>query len=556
MRLSRLFGTTLREAPAEARTPSHRLLLRAGMVRQVAGGTYSHLPLGWRVLQKIKAILREELDAIGGQEMRWPVAQPAELQPEGGRHHDPDPGLDLDVTHEEVIGYLARGEIHSYRQLPFMVYQIRTRFRDEPRPRGGPIRAREYLIKDGYSFHAGQSDLDSLYQQVFEAYLEVFQRCGVDVLPVEAGPQVMGEAGAHAFMAVNDHGEQILIVCDGCGYSATAGAAVAGIPSEVRAPQLPLLKVATPGMTTIEEVARYLDVPTSQTLKAIFYVAAEELLFVVIRGDLQVNETKLAHLLNVNELRLAAAEEVGRAGLPAGYASPIGQSGKARIVADASISSGSNFVAGANEAGYHLRNVNYPRDFRTDVIGQFAAVRERDPCACCGAPLRILRGIELARIIKLGADYSERMGATFLDSKGRPQPLVMGRYGVELGRLMSAVVEQHHDERGIVWPPSIAPYQVHLISLGGQPEIVETAESVYDGLASSGLQVLYDDREESAGVKFNDADLIGIPLRVTVGSRGLAAGGVEVKQRPLLEGEIVPIQALSGRVCELLKRHN
>ena len=564
MRLSKLFGNTLREVPAEAQMISHQLLLRAGMIRQVATGIYAYLPLGWRVLHKIGAILREEMDAIGGQEMRMPSVQPAELWQKTGRYHEAGPVLArfldrnqrelvLGITHEEVVTYLARGEIHSYRQLPFMVYQIQTKFRDEPRSRGGLIRAREFSMKDGYSFHADYADLDTFYQQVFGAYLKVFERCGVDVLAVEADPGVMGGVGSHEFMALNDDGEDILILCDGCGYSANAEGAVAGSQPGIREAELPLLKVATPGTTTIEEVAHYLQVPPRQTLKAIFYVAAGELVFVVIRGDLEVNETRLARLLNVEELRLAEWQEVERAGIRAGYASPVGWGGQARIVADMSVKSGSNFVAGANEEGYHLCNVNYPRDFRIDTIAEFAAVRAGDPCAHCGAPLEASRGIELGHIFKLGTKYSERMGATFLDSEGRTQTPVMGCYGLGLGRLMSAVAEQCHDERGLIWPPSVAPYQVHLVSLGRPSEIVKVAETVYDGLARSRLEVLYDDREESPGVKFNDADLIGVPLRVTVGSRSLSAGGVEVKRRSLPEAEIVPIDTLSAKVCELLE---
>ena len=563
MRLSKLFGNTLREIPAEAQMISHQLLLRAGMIRQVATGIYAYLPLGWRVLHKIEAILREEMDAIGGQEMRMPSVQPAELWQETGRYHEAGPALArfldrnqrelvLGITHEEVVTYLARGEIHSYRQLPFMVYQIQTKFRDEPRSRGGLIRAREFSMKDGYSFHADFADLDSFYEQVFQAYLRVFRRCGVDVLPVQADPGVMGGASSHEFVALNDQGEDSLIVCGGCGYSANAENAVARSQPRIEEEELPLLKVATPGTTTIEGVAHYLQVTPQQTLKTLFYIAAGELVFVVIRGDSEVNETRLARLLDVAELRLAERDEVERAGIKPGYTSPVGWGGKVRIVADTSITSGSNFVAGANEEGYHLRNVNYPRDFRIDTLAQFAAVRAGDPCACCGAPLKGSRGIELGHIFKLGIKYSERLRVTFLDTEGHTQTPVMGCYGLGLGRLMSAVAEQSHDERGLIWPSSIAPYQIHLVSLGRAPEILEAAENAYAALSRSRLEVLYDDRDESPGVKFNDADLIGIPLRLTVGPRSLAAGGVEAKRRSLTEAEIVPIDSLSARVRELL----
>lgn len=563
MRLSKLFGNTLREVPAEAQMTSHQLLLRAGMIRQVATGIYAYLPLGWRVLHKIEAILREEMDAIGGQEMRMPSVQPAELWQETGRYHEAGPVLArfldrnqrelvLGITHEEVVTYLARGEIHSYRQLPFMVYQIQTKFRDEPRSRGGLIRAREFSMKDGYSFHADSADLDTFYEQVFQAYLRVFERCGARVLPVEADPGVMGRVGSHEFMALNDQGEDNLVMCDGCGYSANAENAVAGSQASIEGAELPLLKVATPGTTTIEDVAHYLQVEPQQTLKAIFYVAAGELVFVVVRGDLEVNETRLARLLDVGELRLAQRDEVEQAGIEPGYASPVGWAGKVRIVADTSITSGKNFVAGANEEGYHLRNVNYPRDFRIDTLAQFAAVRAGDPCARCGGPLKASRGIELGHIFRLGANYTERLGVTFLDNEGQTHTPVMGCYGLGLGRLMSAVAEQSHDERGLVWPSSVAPYQLHLVSVGTQPQILEAAETVYAALSRSRLEVLYDDRDESPGVKFNDADLIGIPLRLTVGSRSLVAGGVEVKRRSVTETEIVAIDSISEIVRELL----
>jgi prolyl-tRNA synthetase len=563
LRLSNLFGSTLREIPAEAQMTSHQLLLRAGMIRQVATGIYAYLPLGWRVLRKIEDILRGEMNAVGGQEMRMPSAQPAELWQETGRYSEAGPVLAsfrdraqrelvLGITHEEVVTYLARREIHSYRQLPFVVYQIQTKFRDEPRSRGGLIRAREFTMKDAYSFHVDQADLDAYYPRMYRAYESTFRRCGVEAVAVEANPGLMGGAASHEFMALNDGGEDTLILCDQCGYAANAESAVTRREQEPGDPERPLEEVATPGTTTIEDVASFLGITPRQTLKAIFYVAEGELAFVVIRGDLEVNETKLASLLKVSDLRLAEQQEVEEAGIVAGYASPIDQAGKVKVVADESVNWSSNFVAGANKAGYHLRNVNHPRDFEVDVLGDIAAVQDGDPCLRCGGRLRAARGIELGHIFKLGTRYSELMGATFLDRAGQTRPLVMGCYGIGIGRLMAAVVEQCHDDHGIAWPLSVAPYHFHLIVLGDEAKIVDTAESLYHTLQSRGCEILYDDRNESAGVKFNDADLIGIPFRLTVGSRSLRAGGVEIKRRDAEEDEIVSLEGLEEKVTALV----
>jgi prolyl-tRNA synthetase len=565
LRLSQVFGNTLREAPAEAQMPSHRLLLRAGMIRQVATGIYSYLPLGWRVLRKIHAIVREEMDAIGGQEMLMPSAQPAELWQETGRYAEAGPVLArfrdrtgrelvLGITHEEVVTDLARREVHSYRQLPFMVYQIQTKFRDEPRSRGGLIRAREFTMKDGYSFHADQADLDSYYPRVYQAYLDIFRRCGAEVVPVEADPGLMGGAASHEFMALNEAGEDTVIMCEGCDYAANAENAQARPSVAADEPPDELQEVATPGMTTIEEVAHYLGVTPEQTLKAIFYSAPGEVVFALIRGDLDVNETKLARVLGVSDLALATPEEVDEAGITAGYASPVGHHGTARVVADQSIQWGSNFVAGANREGYHLRNVNYPRDFEVDLLGDIAAVQDGDTCDGCGGVLRASRSIELGHIFKLGTRYSELLSAAYLDADGESRPLVMGCYGIGTGRLMSTVVEQAHDERGIVWPSAIAPFHIHLLSLGTEEQTVETAESLYADLSARGYEVLYDDRDESAGVKFNDADLIGIPLRLTISPRSLRAGGVEAKLRSSAEPELLPLPSLEERIRELLRR--
>jgi len=565
MRLSKLFGRTLREVPAEATMVSHQLLLRAGMIRPLAAGIYSYLPLGWRALKKIEGVMRQEMDSIGGQEIRMPSVHPAELWQATGRYEEAGPvmarfrdrtgrELVLGITHEEVVTDLARREINSYRQLPFMVYQIQTKFRDEPRSRGGLIRVREFTMKDAYSFHANGEDLDDYYPQVYEAYLNIFRRCSLEPLVVEADPGLMGGSASHEFMLLNEAGEDTLVLCQACGWAANAEGAAAMREEVAGQKERPLEEVATPGMMTIQEVADYLGVPTRETLKAIFYIALGQLVFVIIRGDLEVNEAKLANLLQASELRLATEEEVKGAGIVAGYASPLGLKGKVKIVADRSIGEGSNFVAGANKEGYHLKGVNYPRDFEVDLLADIAMVREGDLCPRCKKPLRLTRGVELGHIFKLGTKYSEALGATFLDKDGQKKPLVMGCYGMGTGRLLAAVIEESHDEKGIIWPPEIAPYQIHLVALDiGQVEVSEAAEGLYRALLARGYEVLYDDREESPGVKFNDADLIGLPLRLTVSRRTLEVGGVEVKRRDEESSEVLELPHLYRLLDDLYK---
>lgn len=565
MRLSKLFGRTLREVPAEATMVSHRLLLRAGMIRPLAAGIYTYLPLGWRALKKIEGIMRQEMDSIGGQEIRMPSVHPAELWRATGRYEEAGPvmarfrdrtgrELVLGVTHEEVVTDLARRETNSYRQLPFMVYQIQTKFRDEPRSRGGLIRVREFTMKDAYSFHANEEDLDDYYPQVYQAYLNIFRRCGLEPLVVEAAPGLMGGSASHEFMLLSEAGEDTLVLCQTCGWAANAEGAVAMREEVAGQEERPLEEVATPGMMTIQEVADYLGVPTTQTLKAIFYMALGQLVFVIIRGDLEVNEAKLANLLQASELRPATQEEVKGASIVAGYASPLGLKGKVKIVADRSICEGSNFVAGANKEGYHLKGVNYPRDFEVDLLADIAMVREGDLCPGCRKPLRLTRGVELGHIFKLGTKYSEALGATFLDKDGQKKPLVMGCYGIGTGRLLAAVIEESHDEKGIIWPPEIAPYQIHLVALDiGQAEVSEAAEGLYGALLARGYELLYDDREESPGVKFNDADLIGLPLRLTVSRRTLEVGGVEVKRRDEEGSEVLELPHLYRLLGDMYK---
>ncbi|MHB9033151.1 MAG: proline--tRNA ligase [Anaerolineae bacterium] len=564
MRFSTLFGRTLREAPSDAEIISHQLSLRAALIRQVAAGIYTYLPLGWRVLRKIEQIMREEMDAVDGQELSMPVAQPAELWRATGRYDAPAPGpallrfkdrgdheMVLGMTHEEVVTALAKTEIDSYRQLPLVVYQIQTKFRDEPRSRGGLIRVREFIMKDAYSFHADLESLDAYYPRIYQAYLDIFRRCGVQTIPVEADSGIMGGSASHEFMVLSEMGEDTLVICENCGYAANAEKALFDKGTARNGPAMPVERVATPGTTSIQAVAEYLGVTQRQTLKAVFMSDPQgKVIFAVIRGDLEVNPTKLSNALGGVELHTSTAEELQQAGIVAGYASPIGVTG-VRVVADDSVICGTNFVAGANEAGYHLRNVNYPRDFSAELVTDIALARSGDPCAQCGEPVQAKRGIEAGHVFKLGTKYSAKVGATFLDKNGAAQPLIMGSYGIGTGRLLACIIEQNHDVRGIIWPKTVTPFHVHMVSLGtNNPVVVDAADALYQQLVRAGYEVLYDDRSESAGVKFNDADLIGIPVRITISKRTLEQGSVEYKQRSSDTVELVSQAMLEQRLAQ------
>jgi prolyl-tRNA synthetase len=564
MRLSSLFGNTLRETPADAQTTSQRLLLRAGMIGKVSMGLYGYLPLGWRAVRKVEQLLRQEIQSIDGQEILLPPLRPAELLEPWGRESWRSPAptssgdqnrgeLLTDLSPVEAMTLLASREIGSYRQLPRMIYQIQTKLRAEPSATKESIGAPESIVMEGCSFHAERADLDAFCEQVVRIYARLFQRCEIDVAIVEGAPVAPTEPVSQEFVAMHDAGEEELFFCDECGYSAKAQIAASTKPNATHGPQLAPEKVATPGVITIEDLSRYLEVQPHETLKTLCYVVDGEPLLVVIRGDLDVNETKLARLLQARVLRLADRSEAERSGVKTGYASPVGLNTETRIVGDESIKLGCNFVAGANAEGYHLRNVNYPRDFGVDVLGDFATVRDGDPCPSCAAPLRSRRGFTLARASRLGTIHSQPIGAEFTDKTGRLRPLLMGAYSVDVTRLVSAAVEQHHDERGITWPQSIAPFDVHLVSLGDRPEIVKIADSVYEELTSSGLELLYDDRDENAGVKFADADLIGVSLRLTVGPRSLAEGGIELKHRALDRPEVVPLKEVLGRIRAVIE---
>jgi len=563
MRFSRLLGRTLKEVPAEADCVSHQYLVRAGMIQQIAAGVYSYMPMGWRVLKKIADIIRDEMDKAGGQEIMMPSLQPIELWEKSGRLPSFDKTLFIltdrkehrlviGPTHEEVVTELVRRSVQSYRDLPQLPYQIQNKFRDEPRPRGGLLRVREFIMKDLYSFDVDEAGLDESYRKMVQAYKNIYTRCGLPALMVEADSGAIGGKASHEFMLITETGEDEIIYCANCGYAANTEKAISIKNANPSGSLLPMEEVSTPGMKTIEEVASFLGVGADQTLKAVFYSADGEVVFVVIRGDLEVNETKLKNLLNCIDLHLASEAETKASGLIAGYASPMNLKG-VKIIADDSIKLGSNFVAGANKHDAHFKNVNYPRDFKVDLVTDIARVRAGDLCQKCKSKLLAQRGIEVGHVFKLGTFLSERLGAYFLDKDGTTKPIIMGCYGIGLGRLLAAAVEQSHDDKGIIWPLPIAPFQVHLCTLKAEDnKVSETAEKIYADFNTAGIDVLYDDRDESPGVKFNDADLIGIPLRVVVSPRSLQSGGVEIKWRKEKQSRIIPLDGLTEAVRTLL----
>jgi prolyl-tRNA synthetase len=554
----------MRSEPAEAEIPSHRLMLRAGMVNQVASGVYVYLPLAWRSLRKIEAIIREEMDAAGGQEIRMPVLQPVELWEESNRREAYGDNLfTLEdrrgrtmvaaPTHEEVVSHLAKAYIQSYRDMPVILYQIQTKFRDEPRPRGGLIRTREFDMKDAYSLDADEQGLEANYQAMARGYRNIYKRCGLPVIMVEADSGAIGGKDSHEFVLQAPSGEDTVIICQGCDYAANLEKARGMKPPQPKEPLKPLEEVSTPGVKTITGLARFLDVPEAKTLKAVFYSADGKLVFVTIRGDLDVNEIKLINCLKAKDLRLASEREVREAGLVAGSASPVGLEGIWRV-ADDSIDMGSNFVVGANKADAHYINANHPRDFQVDDILDIAQAREGQECPSCGGVLREVRGIEVGHIFKLGTIYSDLLGVHYLDSEGQHRPVLMGCYGIGVGRLLAAVIEHNHDDKGMVFPAPIAPYKAHLVGLNlADAQVEEAANSLYSALWDQGVECLYDDRvSESAGVKFNDADLLGLPLRLVVSKRNLKEGFVELKRRTEDELVMVPLEEVVGKVREYL----
>jgi prolyl-tRNA synthetase len=577
MKLSELFGQTLREIPSEAEVTSHQLLLRAGFIRPLGSGIFSYLHLAKRSMQKIEAILREEMNRIGGQEISMPVVHPAEIWKETGRwtqigsemgrfmdrnNHD----MVLAMTHEEVVADLVRHEVRSYKQLPRLVYHIQTKWRDDPRPRAGLIRVREFTMKDSYSLDADWDGLDKQYRAHFQAYFNIYHRCDLDVIAAKSDPGMMGGKVAHEYMYLTPIGENTLILCDTCGYTANRQVARFGklpaAPEELK----PVERTHTPNCKSIEELANFLDISKSKTAKAVFLIASipegkelrEKFIFAVVRGDMELNETKLANTIGARDLRPATEDEIKSVGAVPGYASPVGLITKPSdclIVVDDIIPCSPNLVAGANEAGYHLLNVNYDRDYQSDIVTDIAAAEEGYACPDCHTPLRMERGVEVGNIFKLGTRYSDALGCFFLDLDGQQKPIIMGSYGIGVGRLLACIAQEHHDEFGLVWPVTVSPYQVHLVLLRGKgaTQAEEVAGKVYADLQAAGIEVLFDDREESPGVKFNDADLIGCPVRITVSERALGQGGVEIKLRCEAAKNIIPLDEIPARVQRVIQ---
>jgi prolyl-tRNA synthetase len=579
MRMSRLFSQTLREVPAEVEIPSHQLLLKAGLARPLAAGIYSYLPLGRRALTKIEHIIREEMDAIGGQEITMPVVHPADLWKETGRWYEvgsemvrfkdrAQRDMVLAMTHEEVIADLVRQEIRSYRQLPCLLYQLQTKFRDEPRPRAGLIRVREFTMKDSYSLDADWEGLDKQYRAHYQAYFNIFHRCHLPVIAVQSDVGMMGGQMAHEYMYLTPIGEDTLVLCDACGYAANQQVAQVRKPTPAAETPRPVEKVATPGVSTIEALAAYLNVPPSRTAKAVFRVATvptagtgaelQQFVFAVVRGDMDVNETKLAKALGARDLRPVHEEEIRAIGAEPGYASPIGLvPGGALVIVDDLMPLSPNLVAGANAPGYHLLHTNYGRDYQATLVADITDARDGDQCLRCGATLRTARGVEVGNIFKLGTRYTEALGGMYLDRDGTEKPVVMGSYGIGSGRLLSCVIEEYHDTHGMRFPISVAPYHVYCVALSQrEPEVNTLAEQLYREAWQQGVEMLLDDREATPGVKLNDADLIGLPLRLTIGPRSLKAGGAELKHRQRDNTRLVPIDqvvsTLKAEVEQLL----
>jgi prolyl-tRNA synthetase len=562
MRLSELFFTSLREAPSEAEMPSHRLLLRAGYLRQLGSGIYTLLPLGFRVTKRVEQIIREEENAIGCQEMEMPVVHPAEIWKQSGRYFKIGPALVrfqdrgerdmvLAMTHEEVIALLLRDIVQSYRQLPVQLYHFQTKFRDEPRSRGGLIRVREFVMKDAYSCDLDEAGLDESYRRQYAAYEKIFRRLGLDAIAVGADVGIMGGSKAHEFMVLNDYGEDTLVLCDSCGYAENQQIAEVRKPSPAAEDVLPMEDVETPEATTIEALATFLGVPRARTAKAAFFMTGDgRFVVAIVRGDFDVSETKLTNALKATgDLRPATVDEIRVRGMEAGYGSPLGAR-DAVVVVDELVPRSPNLVAGANRAGWHVRNVNVPRDYVPDVVADIANAREGDACIRCGSPVKLRKGIEVGNIFKLGTDFTTAVGASYLGEDGARHPIVMGSYGIGLGRNVACIVEAHHDDKGIIWPESVAPYAAHLVELGGgrDPRVREVAERLHGHSLDLGdsREILYDDRDESPGVKFNDAELLGMPWIVTVSPRSLAAGGVEVTRRSTGERTTLPVETVEG----------
>ena len=567
MRWSRFYLYTTREVPNDAEVTSHQLMVRAGMIKKAAAGIYTYLPYGWRSLSKLMTIVRREIDSTGSSEMVGPCIQPAELWQESGRwqrygkellrikdRHDRD--FVFGPTHEEILTDIVRRDLKSYRQLPVSLYQIQTKFRDEIRPRFGLMRGREFIMKDAYSFHTSAESLDETYRDIHDAYCRIFEACQLDYGVVEADTGAIGGSASHEFMVVAGTGESAVVRCPSCGYAANVEKAETRKVEEAAGTFEPQERqeVETPGKHSVEDVARFLKVNPKRVVKTLIYETEKGLVAVLIRGDREINEIKLTNYLDVEHLNLASEEKVRQAtGAPVGFAGPVGLAG-VRLLADETVRGLSNFVVGANKADAHFTNVNAGRDFDLSEWGDFLLVTGGDPCPRCDGKLELFRGIEVGHIFKLGTKYSKAMGCNFTDEAGEDHPMIMGCYGLGIGRTIAAAIEQNHDADGIIWPRPLAPFEVLLVGLNpDDAEVSRTAEDLYAQLRAKGVDVLYDDRDERPGVKFKDADLIGVPVRLVVGAKSLADGKVEVSLRRDRQKNLVTTAEAIGKVMELLE---
>ncbi len=568
MRYSKLFLPTLKEVPAEAEVISHKLMLRAGMIRKLASGLYSYLPLGLMALRKVENIVREEMNRAGAQELLLPMVQPAELWKESGRwdHYGKEllrledrhqRQFCLGPTHEEVITDLVRKEVRSYRDLPLNLYQIQSKFRDEIRPRFGLMRGREFIMKDAYSFDADEEALDRTYRAMYDAYCRIFERCGLDFRPVEADTGSIGGHASHEFMVLAETGEDSIACCTACEFAANVEMAEAVDPGPTNqgGGEAPMKKVSTPDKRTVEEVTGFLGIEPRELVKTIVFVADGRLVAAMVRGDHELNEVKLQRFIGAGDLRLASEDEVKAAtGAQVGFAGPVNLSKEVEVVADRAVLHMKDFVAGANEPHAHLVGINWGRDLPLPRLGDLRTVTEADPCPRCGAPLEIKKGIEVGHVFKLGTKYSEALGATFLDDKGKERPLIMGCYGIGIGRTVAAAIEQNHDEKGIIFPLPLAPFQVIVSVMNTKDEAMNrAAEKIYKEFMEQGIEVLLDDRKERPGVKFKDAELIGIPVRVTVGKRVKEEGVVEVTRRSTGETAVIPMEEVGKTVAGVMR---
>lgn len=569
MRVSKLYAPTLREVPAEAEVVSHQLMLRAGFMRKAAGGIYTYLPLAWRVLKKIERIVREEMDAKGSQELLMPIVQPAEIWQESGRwdvygaemfrlQDRHNRCFCLGPTHEEMVTTLIRGDVRSYRQLPLSVYQIQNKYRDERRPRFGLMRGREFIMKDAYSFDRDEAGLDKSYQDMYDAYTNIFTRCGLNFRPVEADSGAIGGSGSHEFMVIADSGEAEIVFCTSCDYAANVEKAEL-FPLEAREEaMLTKEEVVTPDCKTIADVCAYLKLPVDHSVKAVAYNSEKGLILCFVRGDHEVNEIKVINTCGVIDLEMATEEQLAAAGTVGGYMGPVGiDNKKVIVVVDATVMKMHNVCCGANKEGYHFINVNPGRDFTPTYVADIRLIQEGDPCPHCGGEVSKARGIEVGQVFKLFTKYSSALKATYLDENGKEQPMVMGCYGVGVSRTMAAAIEQNYDDNGIIWPIEIAPYHVLVVPVNTKDEAsAAKAEEIYMQLKKVGLETVIDDRNERPGVKFKDADLIGYPLRVVVGPKTLTEGKLEVKIRKTGEIRYLPldgdyVQDIKNIIAEL-----